>query len=220
MNTGTDSSSALRSSPDWLPKLARSQGLLIDALEANRAGRYTDAQVQLLERRGRSVLKRGATPALGALGISSIGFLSTLGVASRSRDSGVVTGPGPEFLFTAPLVSLILMVVGCFVLRPAWRSWQNLRADLRQNRISFVEGQVTLKGPALVDYISSKRPENLAMQERYAYMVNGVIFRVDPKAYSAFPGSWADSRFRVYYVPSCNWIVNMEPISRMFPPTQ
>ena len=51
-------------------------------------------------------------------------------------------------------------------------------------------------------------------------MVNGVIFRVHPKAYSAFLGSWADSRFRVYYVPSCNSIVNMEPISRMFPQTQ
>jgi hypothetical protein len=34
---------------DWLPALARSQGFVLDALETNRAGRYTEEQVQLIE---------------------------------------------------------------------------------------------------------------------------------------------------------------------------
>jgi hypothetical protein len=141
---GTDSSLTLRSLPDWLPMLAQSQGFLLDALDANRAGRYTDAQVRLLEARGRSQLGQGRTPAFGVLGMSLIGFLFTLYAASESSP-GFPIGPGA--VFTYFLGSLAFLVAGGFALRSAYRPWRSLRADLQQQKIVSVEGQVTLKGP-------------------------------------------------------------------------
>jgi hypothetical protein len=202
MKTGTDMSSALRTLSNWLPNLAQSQGFLPDALDANRAGRYTDAQVRMIKLRGWSLLRKGISPALGALGISLIGFLFTLFAASspfpQRQVPGVVIGPGREILFMVPLISLTFLVIGSFVLRSAWRSWQTLRTDLQRNNIAFVEGPVTLK--FLQDPL-------LAVQ--------GVNFVVDQRAFLAFRGPWAGttaSRFRIYYVPRYNWMVNVEPL--------
>jgi hypothetical protein len=201
---------------EWLPALAQSQGFVLDALETNRAGRYTEEQVQLIELRGRKFLNRKNRGAWGALGISAIGFLFTLMAVSlpSPRILGAVTGPGTAVQFTAPLISLVLLVIGSLVLRSSWRWWQSLRADLKQHKIACVEGQVTLKGPSLTDYmlISQKLPQN-PPPDQFAYVVHGVSLRVDPQAWFAFRGAaWAECRFRVYYVPSCNWPVNMDPI--------
>jgi hypothetical protein len=68
------------SQTDWLPALAQSQGFLLDALEANRAGRYTEAQVQILELRGRFLLNRKTRGAWGALGCSLIGRSNIISV--------------------------------------------------------------------------------------------------------------------------------------------
>jgi hypothetical protein len=228
--------------------LAQSQGFLLDALDANRAGRYTDAQVRLLEVRGRSLLREGLSPAFGALGISLIGFLFTLLAASVSFPR-VAIGPGAGTVFTALLTSLAFLVSGVFVLRTAYRPWRRLRADLQQQKIVSVEGQVTLKGPPtdalalshsivghkegrafgrgilaafllLGDYALSgqqhQKPTHVPFSDRFAYIVDRVSFRVDPQAWFAFQGPWTESRFRIYYVPCCNWIVNMEPIVEMF----
>ena len=248
MNSSTNSTSTWRELPGWLPSLAQSQGFLLDALEANRGGRYTDAQVRLLELRGRSLLRQGLSPAFGALGISLIGFLFTLFAASVSFP-GVAIGPGAGTVFTALLTSLAFLVSGVFVLRSAYRPWQRLRADLKQQKIVSVEGQVTLKGPPtdalavsnsivghkegrapvrgilaafllLGDYALSgqqhQAPTHVPFSDQFAYIVDGVSFRVDPQAWFAFQGPWTESRFRIYYVPCCNWIVNMEPIVQTF----
>lgn len=202
---------------EWLPTLAQSQGFLVDALDANRSGRYSEAQVQLLELRGRRLLKRKSGPALVALGISLIGFLFTLFVASLPRPQipGVVTGPDRSVLFTAPLISVALLVIASFVLRSCWRAWRSLRADLAQPHIAYIDGEMTLAGPSLLEYaFASETATKVPMWERYAYIVRDVSFQVDPRAWFAFKeGPWTKSRFRVYYVPSCRWIVNMEPVA-------
>ena len=152
-------------------------------------------------------------------------------------------------MFTALLASLALLVAGVFVLRSAYRPWQRLRADLQQQKIVSVEGQVTLKGPPtealdlsnsivgqkegrarvrgilavfflLADFAvsSEETPKayvRVPFSDRFAYIVDGVSFKVDPQAWCAFQGPWTESRFRIYYVPCCNWIVNMEPIVQM-----
>ena len=72
----------------------------------------------------------------------------------------------------------------------------------------------------LGDYaVSDQEPQNpthVRFSDRFAYIVDGVSFHVDPQAWFAFQGPWTESRFRIYYVPCCNWIVNMEPIGQMF----
>jgi hypothetical protein len=250
---GTDSGLPLRSLPDWLPMLAQSQGFLLDALDANRAGRYTDAQVRLLEARGRSLLGQARTSAFGPLGMGLILFLFALVAPSLRQTFPGTTippiGPGAGTVFTALLASLALLVAGVFVLRSAYRPWRSLRADLQQQKIVSVEGQVTLKGPPtealdlsnsivgqkegrarvrgilavfflLADFAvsSEETPKTyvrVPFSDRFAYIVDGVSFKVDPQAWCAFQGPWTESRFRIYYVPCCNWIVNMEPIVQM-----
>ena len=195
--------------------------------------------------RGRSQLGQGRTSAFGPLGMGLILFLFTL-VAPSLSSPGFPIGPGA--VFTYFLGSLAFLVAGGFALRSAYRPWRSLRADLQQQEIVSVEGQVTLKGPPtealdlsnrIVGHkegrgrvrailavffllgdvaVSSQERQNsphLRFSDRFAYIVDGVSFQVDPQAWFAFQGPWTESRFRIYYVPCCNWIVNMEPIVQM-----
>jgi hypothetical protein len=104
--TTRSASNAEQFHPEWLAALAESQGFLLAALDANRAGRYDQAQLPMLEDRGRHVLKHKLSPALVLAGISIVGFLFTLASLSfpRQQVPGITTGPGAGILIMAVLI--------------------------------------------------------------------------------------------------------------------
>jgi len=233
-------SNTKRAYPDWLPTLAQSQGFQLDALDANRAGRYSAEQVQLLERRGRSIMEREAPSAYGAL---AIGVLLTLFLflAGGIASTGVLREPGAgAMLLMALLVPLFMLFAGGLALRSIRRSWQNLRTDLMQHPVACVEGPLILQGPPPAEACLNFNPvagkagravqilsigagallyemNRPRMQQhdstwgKYFYIVDGVAFEVNPQAWFGL-AQCAGCRFRVYYVPSYKWIVNMEPM--------
>lgn len=228
-----------RAYPDWMPTLAQAQGFLLDALDANRAGRYSQEQVDLLERRGRSIMQAQAPTAYGLLGISLIGFLLVFFGGAMALEQGVV--PGPEWCLT-PLSPLALLVFGGLALRSIRRPWQNLRRDLMQNRLACVEGPLSLQGPPPAEacrtfelaagqerssiykqlvrvllaflFYEMSRPSMHAHDStwgKYFCTVEDITFEVNPQAWCLLT-PFAGSRVRVFYVPGYKWIVNMEPM--------
>jgi hypothetical protein len=219
--------------PEWLIKLAESQGFLLEALEANRAGHCTNAQLRLLEARGRGAVKEKRRPLFGLLGIGVFGFLATAALSSplawacwlsmwlMGRTTcisrafpdlpapGVEMGPSKSVLTTMSFISAAALVTGILMLRSAGRWRRRLQDGLEQNRLASVEGQVILEHESAFEWTSD--PFSVPSSANYTYVVQGLRFQILPQHWYAFQGPWATLRFRVYYMPGCNWIVNMEP---------
>jgi hypothetical protein len=197
--------------PEWLIKLAESQGFLLEALEANRGGHCTTPQLRLLEARGRGAVKEKRLPLLGLFGISVVGFLATAALSSfpHSPVLGVEFGPPKSVLTMMLFGSAAALVTGVLMWRSASRWRRRLQEDLQQNHLWYVEGRVILEHESAFEWTSD--PVSVPSPASYTYVVQGVRFQIPQQQWCAFQGPWATLRFRVYYVPGCNWIVNMEP---------
>jgi hypothetical protein len=195
------------SQPEWLAPFAEANGFLLDALDENRARRYSDAQVQVLEQRGRSELRRGLRPAWAALAISLAGFFSALFISSPCHPQipGVVTSPQPWAGTSAKWISFALLCIGLLVARSEYRYWRELRTELREHRICKLKGPVTSRS----DFPWEGSP---GANTFYYYELWGASFQIDQKAFAAFQELPPNSQFQAYYVPSRMWLVNMEPI--------
>ena len=174
--TTRGASNAEQFHPEWLAALAESQGFLLAALDANRAGRYDQAQLRILEDRGRRILKHKLSPAVVLAGISIVGFLFTLAALSLPRPQvpGITTGPGAGILIMAVVISVVMLVIGLLLLRSGWRWWQHLKEDLKRNRIAVVEGFVVRSGPifwTIWSRTQMRGPGRVRAQDLYCYIV-------------------------------------------------
>jgi hypothetical protein len=190
-----------------LTRLAEANGFLLDALDANRAGRYTHAQVAAIELSGRQELRRKLRGAWGALGAGLIALLFFMFAAGFNQRPmpGITSGPDPWVATGAKWLSIILCGAALLVFRAAFRSWRKLRTELRNGRIATQEGPVVSRS----EFPYSDNP---SAGTHYLYEIGGTAFYVNRKAHLEFQNLGPTCDFRAYYVPSRMWLVNMEPI--------
>ncbi|MGI8689707.1 MAG: hypothetical protein ACR2M3_14120 [Thermomicrobiales bacterium] len=193
-STGADfagAPSAASPSP-FLQTLAAANGFHADALDANRAGRLTEAQTRTLartfrHRRGQWVL---------------IGLFFLLGSAGAFSTQGVTWRNGWALVFAA--------AGALFVLSAIWPGPRASNRDLADSRVVTLEGWVR-RIVVIADTSGGGGQTQGPPHDLYYYQIANQRFAVaGVAAYDAL-----DERlpYRLYYLPRTRQLVNLEPIA-------
>ncbi len=178
---------------DAASKLSAAHGFRPDALDANRSGTLTPGQARQLGRRGGFDVVLGL--AVGAL-LVAVGIEGLL-------PSSLLAGL-PDYVPQLPTGWPPALVIGGGALVVVWvlRLRRRLSADLAGRRVASVEGTIrkTLRTRTDGDGTTSTT---------YTYEIAPLRFGVTPAGYDSLD---TRLRYRVYYLPRAETVVNIEPV--------
>ncbi len=158
-----------------------------DALEANRAGRLTDAQARELRARASSTRKE--------LLVLAVGF-AVIGVV-------VLTGPGPASGAAVRLIGGVAgLVIGAALAVAGLPVGSALARELRDPRVDTVEGAV-LRNERRVHAAGSSRATYSITVAHRRYAVDRALFDATPDA----------GHVRIYVLPRSHTVVNLERLA-------
>jgi hypothetical protein len=158
-----------------------------DALEANRAGRLTDAQ-----RRG----FRGQARGFRKAELQFAALLTIIGLL-------VWFAAGPAKYATAkPLIGIACLIIAGFLVVRSFLGADNLTQDLRSGRVEAIEGAITKTSVTAHSRGSSSTS--------YYFNVAGTRVNVWRDAYQAAPEA---GMVKMYYLPHSHELVNLERVA-------
>ena len=158
-----------------------------DALEANRAGKLTQAQRVGWRRNDRGLRKTELQFAL---------FITILGLVVW-----FATGPSKDATLK-PLIGIGCLIIAGFLVVRSFLGADPLTQDLRSGRVETVEGAITKTSVSAHSRGSSSTS--------YYFTVAGTRVSVGLAAYQAAPEA---GMVRLYYLPHSHHLVNMERIA-------
>lgn len=155
-----------------------------DALDANRSGALTDKQARELRSRRRT---RGSVMIAIALLCIAVGGWNALGPAAAGERVGAWT----------------VLIIGAVLLAMRFTAFgRSYAAELAAGRVASVEGSIRVR------HHTSNRDSG-GGRDAYYYEVAGRAFPTTEQGAALIDPS---ARYRIYYVPDSDIMVNIEPI--------